>query len=392
MESVWIWMTLFFILLFINLVLIAIKIFSGCAKVRLKIGIYADPTTTIGTGDFTLNLSNVRSCPEIWNVHEKDLILYAMGKPTKFKFIKHESIPNGYKISLKNEEINSETMLQIVAAIKYDRYKITPDKGRSFVRAYPLRKKEISKVDFRVKEKTSKISNKKIEKEFFEQVKNSEKTYYLGEGEYLKLMGGAMGHVNELKTTSDSIRIQMYVPPTSVEKRKVVLNDAENNISYYHQFSGKLYKLETNFLGIHGNIIEWEAVNLEPGKIYAGLSVSNDGGKTIAPSMALYGITKLKNGIFPTLDEVAMAKPSNKMKSFPMWTESISKKYLGPEITAINYKIIAKKQYEFDNKNEFISLKNADQIFEKYPWLKKGEKYFDPNYDEKKIQKNVPSR
>ncbi len=346
--------------------------------------IYADAKTSINEGILIYVVDNVKLFDEYWNSDLSEVKLYASGKDIPARAFKSASAPDGIKIMVSGMSNSLDDILLIMSAIKFGIWEISFDGG---VTRVPL----LQVVDPVQKYEAEKIAQKhgwipakkeeKLHKELQKELKKSARTKLLSKGALPQ--HGLLAHINEGKSTGTSLRYQILVPKAS-EAVIDLIKDDYNKLTFYYIYEGKAYKVESLFVDRVGSLWEWDLLGLKPGTIYTGLSTSVNGGKTMLPSSALYGITKNHKGEVPTIDEAELAKPEPGEQSFEMWNEEVALSYLGPEFAEKTYRVIVKKHYEDEYTDEYLSLSRTKDFFDDYKWLK-GKKVT-PELDKEIVQ------
>ncbi len=332
--------------------------------------IFADTKTSIQEGVLIYVVDNVKSFDEYWKADLSEVKLYASGKSIPSRAFKSASTPNGIKLMVSGMSNSLNDMLSIMSAIKFGLWEISFDGGTTRI---PL----IQIVDVVQKYEAEKIAQKngwvppkkeeKMNKELKKEIRKASKTKQLSKGALPQ--HGLLAHVNEGRSTGTSLRYQILVPKAS-EAVLELIEDDYNRLTFYYIYEGKGYKMESTFVDRVGSLWEWDLLGLKPGTIYTGLSTSLNGGKTMLPSSALYGITKNLKGEVPTIDEAELAKPEPGEEGFEMWNEEVAISYLGPEFAEKTYRVIVKKHYEDEYTEEYLSLSRTKDFFDDYKWLK----------------------
>lgn len=361
------------VLAFILIVILGIFIFLSVNKYikrNYKLLVVLNSKETMQNSRLVINVYNVDRNAILRNSHSDNLTFFSHNhKVSPSKFERDIQRPNIIKITLPSlEEIDFKTWVSLQLGLKYNSFAISVDNGKTKIPAISISDKEQLKAV--KKTETKAPTANKLKKDFFNDLNSSDKNYYLDNKNMKQNLDGLTAHINESKSTPNSLRYQVIIPDDH-EKVKT-FNPSE--LTFYYLNSGLMYEIESNYLGRVENFYEWDLVNLEPGTIYVGFSFSLDGGKTIYPSFVFYGITRYNTGVLPIIDEAQLACPKPKDKPYKMWNEKTGIDSFSKSWIQKMYQIIVKKHLEYENKDLFISLKESEDHFEDYPWLKVGAK------------------
>ncbi len=367
------WIVICVILTLIIIGTILWKVINDYLNVNYRMALYADIPYSMKEGIVHLNFINVKNFPQFWDVHEDNLKLYAMGTEIKnVKFLRTPDVPNGLKIRYPENFTHME-FLALSGAVKYNRFEISPDGGVTKKQINSVKDNISNKIKMKLTENSGKTMDL-IVSELKSDILKSDKYYYLTHEEHYGKEDalGVMSHFNEGKTTPTSLRYQLLLPDDH-PAHAAGFDPLSSKTQFFYIYDGYMYELKIKFLEQIENFYEWDFIDLEPGKVYPAVSYTVNG-KHYSPSTALYGITRNADGTLPTIDEAQIAVPPKGAKKYPMWTEETSIKYMGEHLTKINYDVIAKKHYEYDDEIGFVSLQEAHTVYENYPWLKTGKK------------------
>ncbi len=342
-----------------------------------RMGVYADIPTSLKNQAIYLDFVNVKRYPEFWNVHEDQLELYAMGSKINAVFYKSSDVPNGYKIAYSSTLSNVE-ILSMIESMQFSTFEISIDGGLTRTHINSIRNKAVERIAKKMEEEQLEL-NEKNKKEILNKIKQSGK---VDTTEEIIDSARVIAHINEGRTTGTTMRYQVIIPPA----HDVIENglfDPENgkDIKMYYVYEGHCYELKTKFIGKIDNLYEWDILELSPGKIYAGLTFSWDGGKTLKPSSALYGITKNKHGELPTIDDSELAKPKAGEKAIEMWDEETSVEHMGHNLTHKTYAILVKKHFEDEYTEEYLALNRTHDYYDDYDWLRLSQETIESHID-----------
>ncbi len=358
------------ILLIVAIVAVVLwKVINTYLNVNHRLGIVADVPLSMKTGVMTLNLLNASSYPQIWSRHESEITIHVEGVNLNCTLYKVPENPNGFQLTYP-EKFNHEQMMALVLAIKSGIFQTSFDGGKTLIKTHSVKDKIAKKIKVKLDSTTLDDKLQRLKKEMRKDILNSDKYYYLSHEEHYDGTG-VLSHINEGKTTPTSLRYQLIVPKDHISLQNGG-NPADETTKFYYVFEGELYQFKSKFLGRIDDFYEWDFIDLEPGRIYTGISVSLDG-KNFFPSTAMFGITRNANGILATLDEAPLAIPPKSEKGIPMgWDEEKSIRMMGDNLTKINYDVIAKKHYEYVDEIGFVTLSKAEEVYDQFDWLKTG--------------------
>lgn len=312
-------------------------------------------------------IDNVKKFPEYWNADLDAIKIYAIGKQIPCVAFKADDVPNGIRVLLSGAMNSTLDVISIIISIKYNLWEISFDNGHSKVKVNRVKDKhqfEIGMMASDIGVDTFEHHLQVVLDEIHESQKNSG-VKLIDENKSL-----FVAHINEGKTFDTKMRYQILVPESHSIHENIDIDNILNSIKFFHIYEGHAYEIESKFIEKIGSLYEFDLLNLEPGTIYVGLSVSLDGGKTLLPSSALYGITKNIDGVLPTMDESILAKPKPGSEKFEIWNEETAIKYLGEELTYRTYDVIVKKHYEDEYEDEYLALSRTQEFYSDYHWLK----------------------
>ncbi len=327
----------------------------------VAIAVFADITSSMEENKFFMNCVNVNKHDAYWNINENKLSLYAMGTKLPARFYKVPEIPNGYRIEF-TEELNNKQVIALTGALKYNQFVLSNDDGETTVKINSIKDRDVKRVVTGLNKTITKHEDYEIE-DVIKKMKGSMKYSYI-KNEVIH--DGVIANIDEDKATTNSLRYQAAIP----EGNKVFdLGFNEKTIKFYHSYNGKLYELESVFLNKVKSLYEWEFINLEPGTIYAGISVSFDGGKFIFPSSTLYGITREEDGGYPDVTNALLGKPKNEKESHPMWKPTDATTLKEKKIMKLTCDVLVKKHFEDEHPDEFLPLDKAEFAYQYYNWI-----------------------
>ncbi len=355
------------IVLVAALVFVAYILLKNYIFRNFKMLAVAETQATIDEQRFVINVYNANKNKDIWGAHESTVKWFAMNQEIAgVEIARSHDVPGALQARLP-KEMTFQQLLFVTLSVKYNNIALSVDNGIT-------RHKVISIPDSQLEKKKRVIDKKKgdslpLKKEMIKDIEASDKIHYLNHEELYKNSGGVYIHVNEQKSTSTSLRYQMILPDGHPDGEGFVPED----FTLYYVFDGYAYEMETKYLGKLNDFYEWDIVNLRPNTMYVGLTFSVDHGKTLLPSSTFYGITRKENGILPILNEVDIHEPAADAKKFKMWTEKDAIADMGEHWANLHYKLIAKMHYEYYHEHDaYITVDNAESIFDEIKWLKKG--------------------
>ncbi len=360
------WWIAFTILLVINVIVISTyfvyKYTHDFVFRNYKLLAVADTKKTIDEQNYVIDIFNVDKFEKLWAANEGQLKWHAMDFPLEgAKFTKNLEVPGALTVRLPMER-NFQQDLMITLSVKYNNITVSIDGDDEKFKVISIPDKELEKAKKVVYKKRG---DKLLEQEMLNDFKESEKNFMLDYEDLIKSSGGAMVHINEHKSTSTSLRYQMVLPE---EYRNKVNFDPES-FKVFHIFEGYAYELETVFIGQFGDFFEYDLINLKPNTAYVGLSFNSNYNKTIRPSQTFYGVTYNEDGLSPSFNEAILASPSEDAQKHQMWTRVIAEKTMDKKYVDVHYKILAKKHFEFENKDKFIDLNQADKLISNFDWF-----------------------
>lgn len=372
MEISIIWVILAIIFVIFTICSIAWYYIDQYIKAHIKIATYVDIPLSMKNNTIYINCINVKRYPDLWEAHESDLKIYAMGMVIPSIFFKSSDVPNGYKIAYSSTLSNIEVM-SLMAAVKYNKFELSADDG---VTKYPINSiddKAAKKIANKLHALNSNVDQMQKD-EILSKIKDSVKYQFI-KNEINN--DRIISHVDEAKTKSDMLRYQAIIPD---EHEVFDKGFAPSATKFYYTYYGKLYEFDVRFVGKVENLYEWELYNLEPGRIYAGFSHSVDGGKTILPSTSLYGITKNENGILPEVSDALLGKPPKDKEPHDIWSLEDGVGYMDVNLFKKTCDILVKKHHEDQFEEDYVSINRVNEFYQSYDWL--------PNPEDFKINNN----
>ncbi len=333
--------------------------------VHFQMAVFADIPMSIHNNNVYLNIVNVKRYNELWEAHEDELQFFAFGTQIRGTFFKSDDIPNGYKLACLTHDLTAIEILSLKEGGKYNAFEISIKGLDTRWKVNSVKERLTMKIKKQL-EAVDSYSSDSLANVVVNNIKAS------GKKEYWDDIHGqhAISHVNEGKTTGTTMRFQTILPS---DHPLHDLGFVPEEAMFLYVYEGHCYEIKSRFIENIENLYEWDLIDLKPGRIYTGLSFSIDGGKTTSPSVALYGVTKNKQGQLPTIDDAMLAKPDNPENGqFPMWNEEIAINYLGESLAEKNYDIIVKKHYEDEYTEEYLGLSRANEFHGEYDWLKLG--------------------
>ncbi len=361
--AIWILLTISILLILVIIFAVSHRYVKNYIDTHYKMGIYADMEMSLKNQTIYLNLVNANRNKDFWNAHEDMLRLYASGTEINSVFYKTPSVPTGFKIVYSTTMSNIE-ILSMITAVKYNTLEVSFDGGVTRVHVKSIHDKIAEKISKKMEAHADAENADKQRRHILDEIAKTGKSRNLAEFEETRIIS----HVNEGRTTGTSMRFQAIIPPDH-PITKGIFNPHDGSAGIYFIYEGHCYKMNCQYIGQIENLYEWDIVDLKPGTIYAGLTFSVDGGKTLYPSSALYGITKDKHGELPTIDEAHLAKPEEGSQPYEMWTEATAVAYMGESLTHKTYSILVKKHYEDEYSEEYLALTKTHEYYDDYEWL-----------------------
>ncbi len=328
---------------------------------KVDIAIFADVPASMQADKIFINCVNLKWHQEFWDINEKKLSLYAMGMPMPVKFYRVPEIPNGYKIEF-TEVLSNKQVLALTGAIKYNRFTMSNDGGETTARVNSIKDTEAKKITAKLQKSITKNEDYVVE-EVIEKIKTSMKYSYIRNEIF---DDGVIAHIDEDKATTTTLRYQVIIP----EGHKLFDDGfAKENMRFFHSYNGKLYPLEAEFLNQVKDLYEYEIINLEPATIYAGLSVTIDGGKNIFPSSTLYGITREEDGGYPDAANAALGKPKSEKGVKPLWKITKNTSIKDKKIMKLTCDVLVKKHFEDEHPDDFLPISKVVFAYKYYDWI-----------------------
>ncbi len=369
------------------IILIIVAIFLGIRFIiwwhkHMSLSLYFDEVRSLEEKELILNLLHVKRYHAFWDAHEEDLILLANGRAVDAVFQKSPNVPGGYRVYITDDTNNKEVMNAIMSATKFDTWHIGVRNHEEEKHAFILSDDKAKKI-IRMISKSDKKINDETKDQMLEEMVNKISAHNV------KRSHGVISHISDKKSTSTTLRFQVMYPEHHILfdsfDHDGQVDDPQKK-TFYYIYNGKAYEMDYKFVGKYGHLYEYDFINLQPGTIYAGISVSLDGGKTIAPSAAIYGITKDESGIVPTKSHAKIAKPKNKsVKSHELWTEREALEYLGEDLMHRTFDILTKKHYEEENPEFSLSADRASEYYDEYI-----DRWFEDDDDKYMIEEGTP--
>lgn len=365
------WLIIIIVIVLVVLITLACLLIyrrvNNYLDVNVRMGLYADVPYSVKCNRIHLNFTNVNKYPEFWEVHESKLRLQAMGTQIDgATFLRSPDIPNGLKVRYP-ETMDHNTILALTAGVKYNNFAVSYDEGRTFQQINSVKDIVAKKYAVRI----NKLTQDRFmlsKAEILHNVMSSEKYKLLEDkNAYENLTSGLVSHIDENRSTSESLRFQLLLPEDSEEHTTGILK-IEGNVKFYYTYYGKCYEIKAELKESLGSFYEWDLVDLEPGKVYPGITASVDGGKTLFPSTSLFGITKDEDDNIIELDMSTLAVPKEGAKAKTLWSLNKAQDRLGEELLNLSLNIIIKKHYELENEDSFIPFSRLHEIKSDYAW------------------------
>lgn len=356
----------FCILLVIEVIAVAAIFLTRKMADKNAMIIFGNAPLSIKEDILFYDVINIRKHKEFWEADVSDIVLFAAGSEIETTAFKPDDLRDGVRFMLNGITNSTMDVLRLAAAVKYKMWEISFDGGITRTKIRQIQ----SLKDKRYGQQTARKFgwdqdnvNKKVAKEF---TKDFNKTEVL-KGSTPK--HGMLSKINNAKSTYNKLRYQVLVPKNNPIWE--FIEDDYSNVSFYHIYEGHAYLLKSEFKGNYGNLYEFDLLGLEPGKIYVGISLSFDGGKTTFPASCIYGITKNHSGVTPAMEDAELAKPkNNEAKKFRMWNEEEGIRHAGEEMVRKIYDVLVKKHYEDEYTDDFLSLSRTEEFYADYKWLK----------------------
>ncbi len=379
----------YFIALIILLALMILIVVMSMAMVyivilwhrHISMALYVDSKESFAHGEIVLDLVHANKYPEILNAHEEELKLYAEGREIDAIFRRDPNIMNGFKIYITEDaKDNKLPFLSMMEAQKYNGFYIGIE-NREYHAQY---------ISDRRAKSIAKAHQKKVKNTFGD---NREVILNEMNDEFRREISqtanhGLLGHISPNKSRRHSLRYKLLFP--TVEELKENIKSRGKGFKMYHIYHGKAYEVDVEYAGIFGSMVEFDLVNLEPGTIYPGISVSFDNGKTIIPSSAIFGITRdrLNNKISKT--DAKLAKPKEGVEGITIWPEDVAKGYVGEQVLESIKDILTKKHYEEEFDDLILPIDEAKLYHKDYVdvWFEEAKKVKDSRTGEVALKLN----
>ncbi len=332
---------------------------------HISMAIYVDSKESFAHGEIVLDLVHANKYPEVMNAHEEELKLYAEGREIDAIFRRNPLVSNGFKIYITEDaKDNKLPFLSMMEAQKYNGFFIGIG-NREYHAQYISDKKAKA---------IAKSHQRKVKNTFGD---NREEILNEMNDEFRKEVSvtanhGLLGHISPNKSRRNSLRYKLLFP--TVEELNASIKPKGKGFKMYHIYNGLLYELEVKYAGIFGSMVEFDIVNLEPGTIYPGISVSFDDGETIIPSSAIFGITKDKFNNKISKTDAMLAKPKEGSNGIEIWPEKVAKAYVGEQVLGSIKDILTKKHYEDEFDDLILRIDVAKQYHKDYVdiWFEKA--------------------
>lgn len=359
-----IWLIVALILLILLILLIIYLVIWW--RRHISLSLYFDSSKSIDEGELVINLLHVNRHPKYWHAHEDDLMLFAAGRAIDCIFTKSPEVRGGYRVYITDDTGSKKVMLSIMSATRYNNWYLGVKGHQETLHAYAISDSRAKRITKMISATMTEINEETRETMLGEIVSKTDKAF----GKLKENNQGIISHISDNRSTSTSLRYQVMYPEhhvlyNSFEHDQNDVDDPQKK-TFYYIYDGKAYEIEHKFVGKYGHLYEYDLINLEPGTIYPGLSVSLDGGKTIAPSAALYGITKTEDGVFPTKDHAKLAKPKKTTKTHTLWTIREARAYLGDDIMHRTFDILTMSHYEDENPGKLLNPDKAKSYYDEY--------------------------
>ncbi len=356
-------------LIFVLLSYLLYRIIDRYFDLNVRMGLYADVPYSMSRDRIHLNFINVNRHPEFWEVHESQFRLEAMGVIIEgVKFFRAPDIPTGLKISYP-KKLDHKTVLALTAGVKYNNFRVSNDGGETFTWVNSIKDVVAKKYQMRESNLTKESTDQILKTDLRVSIMNSPKFKYLKDELGFDILNElkTFSLVNERKSTSTSLRHQTIISKDNPNYENIISN--LENLKFYYIYNGDAYQFETELITHMDDYIEWDLVNLEPGKIYTGFSYSIDDGKTIVPSTALAGITRNEDNKVVPFDEAVLAQPKPGSTKYPAYTFDKAVEVLGEEMATAKFNMLVKKHYEAQNEEVYVPLKLAKDYYNNYSWV-----------------------
>ncbi len=356
---------------------------------HMSLSLYFDTSKSIDENELVINLLHVNKHPRFWHAHEEDLILFAAGRPVDAIFSKCPEIRGGYRVFITEDTGNKKSMLSIMSATKYNKWYLGVRGHHETKHVFAISDHVASRIIKIISATQAQVNEETREQLLNEIVDKNDKKF----AKIKQQRTGIISHISDKYSTSTSLRYQVMYPEHHILYNSFEHDDNSHDDPqkkyFYYIYNGKAYELEFKFVRKYGHLYEYDLINLQPGTLYPGLSLSFDGGETIAPSSALYGITKDENGIFPTKEHAKLAKPKARTKAHELWTVEEAEEYLGRDILHRTFDILTVGHYNDENPGKALNPDRAADYYDEYVdrWFEQTDGRYDvsPDWDQSEI-------
>lgn len=356
-----------FVILVILFILILLKSRTFINR-HISLSLYFDGEKSYAEKELILNLVNASRFPHIWNSNENDLILISAGRNLDAIFQKTPDVHGGYRIYITEDTGSKRSLMSIMAASRFNEFHIGVKGHQETHHAKILSDKQTKNIT-KIISKSENIVNKEARNEI---IKKFTKKHSIKDAKINSKSKKPISHISDTKSTMNSLRYQIIFPDNHILISKNQRDKWPEEILFYHVYNGKLYEIENKFMGRYGHLYEFDLIDLQPASIYVGLSASIDGGKTICPSAALFGITRDEFEVIHSKTHSHLGKPKNsKVPKRNLWDKKEAEKYLEKSSLKRMYDVIVKKHFENDHPESFLLSENAGIYYEDYisKWL-----------------------
>ncbi len=357
------------ILLFAQIAFIIYQVVLKKTKYKNEMIVYADVPNTLGEEIPIFIVDNIMN-EEFRNAHNKDIAFYAAGFHIPGVAFKSHDYPNGIRVALTGITESTMSVIHALKATKYNLWEISFDKGVTKHSLLQVSNPKHSAAAIKFAQNSGwevTSSREKITEEIIKKSNRSKMSLFTLD----ELDHKILASFNESLSTPTTMRVQFIAPNDEVAL--YIAGGAEKPIvNYFYTYNGNLYKFKSRFLKKTGSLYDFELYDLEPGKVYVGIAFELNNNGLLMPSTTIYGLTKNEDGTIPTFDEAALGMPKEDDKKYPLWSEKITRAYLGDVSAEAIYKYVAKKHYENDNPDEYIAMAAIKTIYTEYDWLLSG--------------------
>lgn len=367
--NTWLTVAITTIVIFILLAIVYLiyRIVIGQINGKYRIGIFIDMNLSVKKQTLYLNVVNAHRNKELWDASEDVIKLYAAGKEINVVIYKDPKLPGGYKLVCPTLHGSLET-ISMLNAVKYNTFEMSSDGGYTRIKIHSIDDNLAKKISKWSEAQKTEISQQQRIDMIHEIAKSEKSTNIDSDFSGQRIIS----HVPEEFSTPTSFRFQALIHWDHPLITKLGFDPDKKISKVYFVHNGDCYLIDCSYIGKKETLYEWDIIGLKPGTIYAGLSFSIDGGKTLFPSSALYGITRNEDGSMPTFEEAKLATSEEGDTKYPFWNSPTSIQYMGENLTKKTFSIIIKKHYEHDNPEEYLSISNAYNFDAGYDWIDKA--------------------